>query len=209
MSVRNLIRSKTYLTGQIENDPKCMDWRTKLAADLIKIEPEIIVWNPLIKPDWMGEDARHESLAFDKKAMFPKWSGEVHNPDVYLPTIDTGVAGWRANLEIRKVCKKLASSCDFMIARITKTFTWGSIDELEIAASQNKPVFFWFPEGPVSTYGIPGCIPNYNLVDDYVFYNYEDLLGAIQKVSDGSSKLLVDDPFAWTFLTYTNAARII
>jgi hypothetical protein len=200
MNARNLRHSKVYLCGQVENDlANASSWRKELTQDLVKIEPDLIVWDPLIKPEWMSPDSRDDKIAFNKEAMFRL----APTPENLL----LGRRGWEAADEIRQVCQKLTASADFIIARITKTFTWGSIDELEIAARQDKPIFFWLPDGPVSTYGLPGCVPVFDLIDEYIFYNKEDILAAIQKINNGTSMLVEKDPYTWTYLTYINSAN--
>ena len=201
---RNLRHSKVYLCGQVEHDfSNAASWRTEIASDLKAVDPDIIVWDPLIKPTWMPADSRNDKIAFNKRDMFKTYYEADDVPEA--TRLGLGRRGWMAGHTIRRVCKKLASASDFMIARVSKTFTWGSIDELEIAARDNKPIFFWLPDGPISTYGLPGCIPDYELIDSYVFYEKENLISAIRAVNDGTSALLQKDPFAWTYLTYPNS----
>jgi len=125
-----LQNTTVYLCGQIEHDERAGQWRHEIATRLLDIEPTITVWDPMVKPQWVGL-ARNDEIAFGWKAEL--LGGDVHRAAQCLV----------ANCEVRDLCKQLASKCDWMIARLSKLFTWGSIDELEIAAARNIPVFLW------------------------------------------------------------------
>lgn len=186
--------SKVYLCGQVEMAEDCRTWRRDIAQALIlNVDPTIVVWDPLIKPKWMSDDSRHPSLVLSKREIF-NWTNEAEK--------DVGARAWSANAEIRRICKQLAGKCDWMIARITKDFTWGSIDELEIAINRGIPIFFWFPDGPLGVYGLPASI-NFDKINDYVFRNNSDLINKLRTIS--IEGIPSGDDEKWMFRSYKNA----
>jgi len=192
----NLSNTKVYLCGQIENDPEAMGWRLDLARRLPLINPTISVWDPMVKPEWVHPDIKNNEMAFAWKQYInsnpsDEWQGEMCHI---------------ANKKVRRICKQLANKCDWMIARICKKFTWGSIDELEIAINRKIPVFLWLPDGLISIYGIAGVIEDYSLVPYYMHEDMESLLTTISDVDKGISDLLKKDPETWMTLSWTNAA---
>jgi hypothetical protein len=171
-----------YLCGPIENDPGAGDWRKTISDALREIEPTFRIWNPLIKPKWYGESDPH--IAFDKELIFHNLYKTLGVPD--------GATAWKENERARSLCKGLVSSCDIVIARLSDKFTWGSIDELEIAISRKIPVFLWLTK-PVGIYGLPGICDRYNL-DHYVHFDRDSLLGKIKAINMSVDHLPDTDP---------------
>jgi hypothetical protein len=201
--MKTLSYSKTYLCGPIESDPKAARWRVDLAAALYKIDPTISVWDPLIKPDWVHPNIKNDTVAFgNKKYIFNHRYESTSEAEKLM-----GQTCFETNKEVRRICKTLAGKCDFMIARISKTFTWGSIDELEIAIDRHIPIFLWLPDGPISIYGIAGCIYDYKFIDDYTHFAMEHLLDKIRDINEGTDNLPSLDPDTWLYLTWRNAAE--
>lgn len=191
--MNNLSCTKVYLVGQIENDPEAAAWRVQLARRLPSINNTITVWDPMVKPTWVEEGVMSDKVAFEWKQ------------HVLEAKSAKGESCFAANKAVRRICKQLASKCDWMIARLCKKFTWGSIDELEIAINRGIPVFLWLPDGLISIYGVAGCIRQQNLVPHYVHSDIESLLAAIDAVDKDKSDLLKLDPETWMFKTWINA----
>ena len=191
---------RVYLCGPVESDPNAANWRKTLANKLLAIEPSLAIWDPLVKPDWVGDVANDEMAFGWKKHVF-----ERDDNDLYLPKLDRGKACFDTNISVRRICKQLASKCDIIVARVSKTFTWGSIDELEIATQRRIPIFIWLPDGPISIYGIAGCVPRYELVNDYVHFSEESLLNKVSAINNGSSGLPERDQETWMCLTWRKA----
>lgn len=173
-----LSHSSIYLCGQVEHDPKCSIWRKQVTNDIYLRDPTINVWNPMCMPNW----TTNVNKAFDN---------DIHNSEA-----------WQANIEVRKISKLLANHCSILLARITRTFTWGSIDELEIAIDRNIPIFLWLPDGIISTYGIPGCITDYEYILDYIHYSMDSIINKIDNINNGTDDLVQRDKYRWISLTY-------
>jgi len=193
-----LSNTRVYLCGPLENDPQAAGWRLELARRLPLINPEIIVWDPMIKPDWVSSQAKNDQISFQWKEHVGGGTG--HD--------ERGKECHDTNKLIRIMCKQLANKCDWFIARISKTFTWGSIDELEIAITRRIPIFLWLPDGKISIYGLAGCVHNYDCINNYVHYDMESLLDTIDGIDKGKINIMETDPEAWMRMTWKNAAEI-
>ena len=219
-----LSNTRVYLCGQIENDPEAAGWRKELARRLPSINPDIVVWDPMDKPEWALE-TMNEEVAFawkqhvlddelvvtDKEALQqpevlrqPKLVQTGPNSMVWDQSTK-GRECFNGNVAVRRVCKQLASKCDWFIARISKTFTWGSIDELEIAIARRIPIFLWIPDGIISIYGIAGCVYNYDHIDHYVHRDIDSMLRSISKIDSGQTELPEADPETWMLRTWKDA----
>lgn len=190
-----LAGSRIYLCGQIENAADSKSWRHLFAQQLPQIIPNVKVWDPMIKPSWVSDDVQNDQIAF-------KWKSEIFGGD-----IAKGERCWIANQSVRRLCKQLASKCDILVARITKEFTWGSIDELEIAALRRIPVFLILPDGPISIYGLSGIIYNYQTIPHMVHTNEESMLRSISKINKGEIDICNIDPETWMYITWKNAGE--
>lgn len=191
-----LSNTVVYLCGQVENDPEAAGWRKDIASSLTAINPLITVWDPLLKPEWVDHDVCDEEVAF-------KWKKHVLGDS----DLEKGEQCYSANRSVRRLCKQLANKCDWMIARISKTFTWGSIDELEIAASRKIPVFMWLPDGLISIYGLAGCVHTYENMSHYVHMNVDSLLNSISAIDKGEINIVERDPEVWMRLAWNLTPR--
>ncbi len=213
-----LNNTRVYLCGQIENDPEAAGWRKELARRLPSINPDIVVWDPMVKPQWASE-AMHDEVAFKWKQHILDDEPVVTDDEAVLrcPELThNGKKSWawdqttkgrkcyEGNIAVRRICKQLASKCDWFIARISKTFTWGSIDELEIAIARRIPIYLWIPDGIISIYGIAGCVYNYDFIDHYVHKDIESLLCSISQLNSGNCDLGID-PETWMIRTWKDA----
>lgn len=194
--MRLLTNSSVYLCGQVEHDPTAAVWRKQLTGHLSQIIEGVKVWDPLVHPDWFPAHAKEEICYGYKKYL---WGNDYDQAKAK--------ACLRGNREIRKICKMLASKCDFMIARISKSFTWGSIDELEIAIERNIPIFLWLPDGIISVYGVAGCVTNESLIPHYIHEDMLSLVNTIRSVHEGSLDLHELDRDRWLYLNWKNAAE--
>lgn len=191
---RLFANSSVYLCGQVENDLNAAaPWRRELAINLHHIEPLLRVWDPLVKPLWMGE-ARNDQVVL-------QWKSEVLGGDA-----EKAKKCFTLNRDIRRVCKQLASKCDWMIARITKTFTWGSIDELEIGINRRIPIFLWLPDGLISIYGLSGCVHNIEHLRYYVHKDMGSLIETLDNINSRNIDIVPMDPETWMFRSWINAA---
>jgi len=193
-----LSHSKIYLCGQIEQDIDAAGWRIDLANRLHLLNPTIKIWDPLIKPDWVPAGVASDNAFLHKKFILPDASLD--------DKLTKGRLCFEANKDVRYICKMLASKCDILIARINKLFTWGSIDELEIAIQRGIPIFLWLPDGLISIYGIAGCIKHYQFVDEYVHYSLESMLNTLSEIDSGSNALPSADPETWLYLTWKDSS---
>ncbi len=194
-----LSNSSFYLCGQIENCDSPIDWRVKLAQDLKSIDPTFKVWDPLIKPDWVDPDMGDNEVAYGfKPYVLSSKDQEEQNK---------GFRCFEANVEVRNICAQLAGKCDILIARISKTFTWGSIDELELAAARGIPIFLWLPDGNISIYGIAGVVRNFTFVNRYVHESVEPILRTLKNINEGNDSLVESDPETWMYLTWKDAGE--
>jgi hypothetical protein len=186
-----------YLCGQIESDPDCVPWRKKTASRIGEIIPTAQVWDPLVKAKWMSEEARDNAACLSKHKIF-------HPLRLYPGEQDRG---WKGNADCRKVCQALVGNCNIVIARIINKFTWGSIDELEIAIRRNAPIFLWLPDGPLGLYGLPAVVDNPGLLSTYVHYSEETLFKTLAEIHEGKNNIMERDPIRWVFRNFPNAIR--
>lgn len=185
-----------YLCGQVESSADPDGWRRELAADIKNIEPTSKIFDPLIKPEWVDP---HDKYAYQYKKY-------VLNPRNGYEK-DWGEICFNINKEIRKQSKALASQCNILIARISKEFTWGSIDELEIAIQRRIPIFLWLPDGNISIYGVAGIMSDYSLRDYYIHFRSSTLLKTLSDVNNGESDIIQKDPETWIFKSWPDATE--
>jgi hypothetical protein len=190
-----LSNTKVYLCGQVEFDNEAADWRKELASRLFSIDKSITVWDPLIKPLWVSPDVRNDEIAL-------KWKNEIFGPDFNTK----GRRCFEANIEVRRLCKQLANKCDWMIARVNSKFTWGSIDELEIAIERKIPIFLVNPDNRISTYGLPGLC-DFEFIDHYVYEDMDMLLSILAGINKGAIPLPKEDPERWLYCTWVNSTE--
>ena len=154
ISMNRLQAARIYLCGPIENHQNDFaQWRTIITKSLNNSIDNIVIWDPIIKPSWLiNEDREALDLAFNKQLIYHNYY-KIDKPPI-------GDRIWNINPRARQICQGLAGSCDILIARLTKTFSWGSVDELEVAIRRHIPVFIWFADERVGIYGLPGIADN-------------------------------------------------
>lgn len=191
-----LSNTTVYLLGQVESDPNAHSWRIDMTHWLHALSKSIKVWDPLVKASWMNQFSKSPTIPF--------------NTDIYTGNgvlSQSSLDMWDANTEIRSVCRSLINNCDWVMARLQKSFTWGSIDELEIAINRKIPIFLWLPDGPIGTYGLPGLVSNPTLINAYIHLEKQSLLNIVEQVHTGSYDLPALDPQRWIKLTYPDAVN--
>jgi len=194
-----LAHAKIYLAGQIESDPNERSWRLELTTSLHKIEPTLTIWDPLIKPRWVPINTVNHVAFGLKDRVF------IENCQSSEQWLDEGALCLEANKQVRFHCKMLANKCDILIIRLSKAFTWGTIDEVEIAINRNIPRFLWLPDGPVSIYGLAGCIDKLHTMNTYIHKSSGSLLNTIQSINIGNLDVASDDPEMWSYITWPKA----
>lgn len=185
-----LTNFRFYTCGHIENDYG-NDWRGSITNALKGVEPSFRIWDPLIKPAWMPEDTKNDSLNFDKGVFYSNKAATEIRQRIYNST-----------LNCRRVCKYLAGQCDIIIARLAEKFTWGSIDELEIGINRGIPIFIWYPGQPVGLYGAPAFISKLEFIPEYIHYSQDSLVQKIKDIHTGKCDLPERDPERWLSLSY-------
>ena len=172
-----LLKNRTvYLAGPIEVDNDPGSWRDRLTDGLAILG--LRVWNPLVKPEWCtqitGDDQRNDLIKFkDGIKLFGGRNGALDR-----------------NREIREVCLRLVSACDFIICKIGGK-TVGTFEELAHAAMMKKPVLFI---GEVDS-----CwrVAQFYNNDPIFFANEMVLLSHLAAIDEGLQEV---DNLSWIFL---------
>ncbi len=178
----NLEGTRAYLCGPVEFDSKANTWRDRIVPDLEDLG--VIIFNPLDKRKWMTS---YEFDASDQASL-------KESVETYKNSIDWGLGQWKMvqkNREMRAICKALANRSDFIICRLTKTFTVGTFEELSDARNQNKPILFWCPDERVPSMWLfdQFCESNPDGIDETFFREWEDLYYYLNKIDNDSTKL--------------------
>lgn len=179
----NLLNNRTvYLAGPIEMNPDPGSWRNKITLELSKING-IRIWDPLVKPEWCvqitGDDQRHDLEKFKDN----NENGGIRSC--------TNFKELDRNYEIRDICLRLVSACDFIICMIGGR-TVGTYEELAHAAIMKKPVLFIGP--PDSCWRVAQFQKN----DDKIFFdNIESVVWYLNNIDNGSQEV---DSLSWIFL---------
>lgn len=167
--------ARCYSAGPVEVDTDPVSWRDRIGTILNKNIPHLKIWNPLIKPKWCtqitGADQRADLKAFQ--------SGVFESKSI------------AKNVEIREICLRLVSACDFIICKLGGK-TVGTYEELAHAAAMHKPVLFIGE--------IDSCWRfaqfSYGMSNPY-FKDEQSVCDFLVNVDNGSQKV---DNLAWIFL---------
>lgn len=184
-----LTGTSVYLAGAIDFHKDPRSWRRNITNDLLN-GLGIKVYDPLVKPSWLGEQSFLEPSKFSdaiKDAVNGKFSSE--NDSIF----EHGIK------QVRRIDLRFAHDCNFMICSVPKVFTSGTFEELSIAVNAGKPVLFHMPDGVVSTW-LPSQVSD--TLYDYVgchFGDWPTLYDYIRKVDLG---IIGVDNFKWIFLSY-------
>lgn len=143
---QNLLNGTTvYLAGGVENaSDGGITWRNSITPRLKSLG--IKVWNPLIKPEWfvnhVGEEITAESQ-INSRELFKKLVtyGDKFKCKSQILEEEKSInykKAWCANDYLRKVCLRLARSCDFIICKLGVSIG----TQEEIKESWDKPILF-------------------------------------------------------------------
>lgn len=194
--MKNLAHLKFYLCGQVEQDKDAAKWRELVAHRLCSVLDDIIILDPLIKPKWFNCP---DNIAYGYKKEVQDYL--LNNADL----TDNVMNSISANRQVRSICKQLANKCDVLIARLTNTFTWGSIDEIEIAINRNIPIFMVLPDNIVSIYGIPFTC-NHLLARFYLHKSIDSLVSTLYHINN-DDELFKKDPEKWLSITWNSISK--
>lgn len=179
-----LNNTRAYLAGPVDHDPDCAGWRDRVTPKLI--EKGITVFDPLVKPAWLGGDAK-----LDPSSYFKALYGEETET-----TVEEVFAGMD---QIRSLCLAQVAASDFIICHLPRIFTVGTISELERAAQMNKPVLFHCPDrNPPSTWALQHA--KADSWRDTFFDDWGSLLSRLDMIDNGVANV---DPLQWVFIAYT------
>lgn len=181
--------STVYLAGAIEHENSPTSWRERIKRELLW-PLGIKVYDPLVKPSFMSALAKGSPVEY--RSMLKADPGRE--------------IVWPALAEIRDIDRQFAYACDFMICNMPLKFTVGTFEELTIAASCNKPVLVFSPDGIISTWLPPMLARSSTEFFDHVhFGQLYQLHEYVQQVDAGIAKV---DKLKWIFLTYFNDCDI-
>lgn len=119
--MNHLKNTRIYLSGPIEFSQNPISWRQKISSKLKEIG--IIIYDPLIKPDWLPKLDQKEQLKLK----------ELYLQNQHIPIVESN------NKLIREYCLNLVRHADILIVKLDKTFTAGTLEEIKLA--EGKPIF--------------------------------------------------------------------
>jgi len=167
-----------YLVGPVENDEKHgKDWRQTVGAELVKMG--VKVYNPLDRPQWMASISMYIPPV-------------VTRSEVLRRAAENNNAMWDvAQMVVRDVCIRYVATCDFIFCYLSDTKTYGTIEELALAARLGKPIVCVYKECP--------SLWVYAMLDKkYVYKDIDSALGFLRSVNDGKVHEL--DAIDWIFI---------
>jgi hypothetical protein len=183
------MRLYTYLMGPVEFDENRKDWRESITKKLEIMN--ITSFNPMIKSEWLDEDAK----------LNPGEYGEKLNKFVFnreSETIKPEITRCFKGLEkVRNYCLQMVYSSDFGICRLPDIKTAGTYEELSVFNNINKPVFFIAPDKKV-----PSWV--YAMFTDVWYYakTEDEVINKIKYIIDNPNLLKKEEKLKWLKLTY-------
>lgn len=207
----SLLKDATvYLSGPIEASSDPNSWRNQLRPKLEALG--LVVWDPLIKPNWMHQVSGPEQASWKNALLEMKIERFEQASGLYSPefTADSFMSDSRPALEtikqknkqIRDVCLAITNACDLMIVKVDKNvFTVGTWEEVVVAAQQNKPVLFWVdgPRNFIPSMWLVDMFDAYDKPEDVFFTSDDTLLDYLNRINDGTQ---VINNIKWAFRTY-------
>jgi nucleoside 2-deoxyribosyltransferase len=176
--------SRCYLCGPIENHED--DWRVKITPKLQKLG--IKIWNPLVKPNWM-----YNVTGCDQKNDRNYINNNMNNLDK-----DKLHEIFIKNNEIKNVCLRLVSACDFVICKVGGP-TVGTFHELAKANDQNKPIlFFTDNKDKIDSMWRLVQFSNEYEINNTFFGLSDDLIEYLNKINNNT---ITVDKLKWIFLS--------
>lgn len=190
--------TRVYLAGPIERASDNVSWRETIRPMLGDMG--IVVWDPLIKPEWFIKKCKCELTAGEQQQdlkLFEKYSKseKVNLMDV--------VSAHNRSTTVRATCLRLVSSCDFIICNIDGT-TVGTFEEMSKANDQGKPIIFLHSNGKFDS-----CwryVQFNNAIHKYSINEVIDYLNNINKgVEEVDNKQWIFLPGRWPDASNTTA----
>lgn len=164
-----------YLCGPIEHDGEPRGWRERLSEELLKIQPKITVYNPLVKPHDMPPEAKIPQSQY--------WVALKRAAGTVTKDLETSFRGMHACIEM---CRSMVSWSELIICRLPKVFTVGTIEELVLAKQWGKRVVFLCPEG-IPSFWLLVEFAEPSTIDDVFFLTEEKLLAKIRSLNGEST----------------------
>lgn len=193
--------TSVYLIGQIDHAEDPRSWRRGIAKNLLS-PMGVRIYDPLIKPFWLLEEIHG--------IMPPQWAKDLNPSEDFKVFKDflTSPEEWSASAKpaiinrmnfIRKLCMRMAASCDFIIGSIPKKFTVGTMEELGFAAKCGKPILLYLPDGMDTSTWLPAQIGRNFFKNSFTTMN--ELYDRVRSVDSGDADV---DNLDWIFLSYFN-----
>lgn len=180
-----LQNSTTYLVGPIEFSDGS-GWRDIAHIELAKMG--IMAFDPMRKKSWypktaLGSPKEYITAIKGEKSVFTRQEAFF-------------AAKFLIDVDLRYV-----HSCDFILAYLPiGVCTYGSVDELMIAAATKKPILVFGPGRVASSWIVPK-IADANNWEDSFFETLDDALNYLRKVDKNEVPI---DPLLWTKIAYFN-----
>jgi nucleoside 2-deoxyribosyltransferase len=176
-----LKNSIVYLAGPVEHSGDATTWRDDFSAFL---DPKgVRIFNPMKPPDWTSY-TKHPPRAIHKAMMGQESSLSREK-------------AFEVQREILTVCKRMVAAADWVICRMPRVFTVGTIDELAIAKYCGKPVMFWVDKTIPSSWAVYFTCDTVDDLKEYFSYSAEELKAKIVAIDNGEISL---DPLKWMFI---------
>lgn len=203
--------SSVYLIGSIDHAEDPRKWRKQLTNDVLT-PLGVKVYDPLVKPAWFSNDKAWYGTfksSYDEISFFKSY---LRDPETEIPNHDkaNGWAKMKHHLvthrmqEIRKLCLSMVNSADFIIGKLPKQFTVGTLEELTIAANAGKPILLCLPDGMDTSTWLPAQVGNSFWSNS--FSTMEELSSKIMSIDAGDADV---DNYEWIFLSYFNDEDVI
>jgi len=201
-----LAHTTAYLAGPVEAEPNAAEWRSRLTQELSGMD--VIVLNPLVKPEWVGSRGRRPQADINEKFFCrpgtPKVCSNFVGRLVPPSEVETEKGEAEAALQDmhiqRDVCLRMVHATNWCICRLPKSpFTVGTFEELALLSRAGAPVMFICPDGVPSMWLVSMFVDKISDMDDVFFPNEDQLLTAVRHMNEGKRPI---DPKKWIFLTW-------
>lgn len=181
-----LANTKVYLAGPIEfaDDKRGgIIWRNEISPKLVS--KGIKIYDPMVKPAWYPEITKGDPGKYVKDVISASEGQDVGD-------------AFRAIKFIEKADLRYIHDCEWVIVYLPRTFTVGTIVEVEKAADSGKPVFVVSPDKIPSSW-LMGMVATEEDYKEVFFTSFDELLNHLDKIDN---KLMPLDPLKWMFLSY-------
>lgn len=183
----NLLKGcRVYLAGPVEKVDDNSSWREYIRPILGNMG--LIVWDPLIKPEWFVQECGCELTAEEQRRDLQLF--EDSSKDLFVKPDEVYAAYIRSEVA-RKTCLRLVSSCDFAICSVGG-MTVGTFEELSKMSSQGKPIIFLHNSGKLDS-----CWRYVQFKNAIHKYSSTEITDYLTKVDNGTQQV---DNKQWIFL---------